>query len=65
MKTYTANVEKNDRDRSIRMIETEALNAQEAHKNILFQIGNDEKIISVFRKKDGRCVFRSNRGFFE
>jgi Lon protease-like protein len=65
MKTYTANVEKNDRNRDIRMVSTDAFNAQEAHKKILCEIGNDERIISLFRKRDGRCVFKSKRGFFE
>lgn len=65
MKTYTANVEKNDKNRDIRMVETQAFNAQEAHKNVFEHIGNDERIISIFRSKDGRCVFKTRRGFFE
>lgn len=66
MKVYNVNIEKNDKDRTPRMVEVTAENAQNAHKRVYMELDLDETIMTIFSKtENGRLVFRNSKGFCE
>lgn len=65
MNSYTVTVESTE-TLDTRIIQGKtSRSAQECHKSVLWDLGMDEEIVSIFDQDNGKMVYQKNRGFME